>query len=323
MRSDEGFSQQPVIPPTLPIESPRISYPVTIWVVAFVAFVNLFFPAAAATLLLTAGFGPHLTGPPTPEQMAPLTRLNLIAGALAFPFQIASVAFLLPRFAGIRLEQIGLTLRSLGRNCLWGFDGWQVLTPVCMALYWAVTALYGAQAASNVQEHPLVLLAHKGLTLGELLLLIAAVSVTAPVMEEMLFRGALQSWLENRPLGAPFVMILAILASVPTKKEVWVAAWTQGVGAILLHSAPILFVVVLNLIYWMVYWFSRTPAWPALFAASTLFAAVHSFAWPSPVPLFVLALGLGWLAQRTRSLAGPIVLHGLFNAVNCALLFWK
>jgi membrane protease YdiL (CAAX protease family) len=322
MRSDEGFSQQPVIPPTLPIESPRISYPVTIWAVAFIVFLYWFFPVLAMQLLLAAGFGPHLTGPPTPEQMGPLTRLNLIAGALAFPLQIASVVFLLPRFAGIRLEQIGLTWRRLGRNCLGGAVGWLILTPVCMALYYAVIALYGSQTA-NVQEHPLVLLAHKGLTLGELLLLIAAVSVTAPVMEEMLFRGALQSWLENRPLGAPFVLILAILASVPTKKEVWAAAWTQGVGALLLHSAPILFVVVLNLIYWMVYWFSRTPAWPALFAASTLFAAVHSFAWPSPVPLFVLALGLGWLAQRTRSLAGPIVLHGLFNAVNCALLFWK
>jgi len=50
---------------------------------------------------------------------------------------------------------------------------------------------------------------------------------------------------------------------------------------------------------------------------------VHSFAWLSPVALFVLALGLGWLAYRMRSLAGPIVLHGLFNAVSCAPLFWK
>ena len=42
-----------------------------------------------------------------------------------------------------------------------------------------------------------------------------------------------------------------------------------------------------------------------------------------PRPVAASGLGLGWLAQRTRSLAGPIVLHGLFNAVNCAMLFWK
>jgi membrane protease YdiL (CAAX protease family) len=274
-------------------------------------------------LLLAAGFGPHLAGAPTPEQMEPLMRLNLIAGGLAFPLQIASVVFLLPRFAGIRLDQIGVTWRRLGRNCLWGVVGWLVLTPVCMALYYAVLKLYGSQAASNVQEHPLVLLANQGLTLGELLLFIAAVSVTAPVMEEMLFRGTLQTWLENRPEAAPFVMLLALLAAMPTQKDAWIAALAQGIGAVMLHCAPVLFVVALDLVYLVIYQWSRSPAWPALFAASTLFAAVHSFAWPSPVPLFILALGLGLLAQRTRSLAGPIVLHGLFNAANCALLFWK
>jgi membrane protease YdiL (CAAX protease family) len=258
-------------------------------------------------LLLAAGFDPHL----------------LIAGGLAFPLQIAAILFLLPPFAGIRLEQIGLTRRRLAQNCLRGVDDWQIFTPVCMALNYGILALYGAGAASNVHEHPLVELAQQGLTPMELILFIAAVTVTAPVMEEMLFRGALQTWLENRPSGAPFVMLLALLVSVPMQKDVWIAARAQGVGALLLYCTPILFVVALTLIYLVVYRLSRTPAWPALFAASTLFAAVHSFAWPSPVPLFLLALGLGWLAQRTRSLAGSMVLHGLFNAVNCALLFWK
>jgi membrane protease YdiL (CAAX protease family) len=275
-------------------------------------------------LLLAIGFGPRLTGPPTPEQMEPLKRLSLLyAGGLAFPLQIAAVVFLLPRLAGIRLDQIGLTSRGLVRNGLEGVDGWQILTPVCLAINFGVLWLYGEQGASNFHEHPLVKLAQMGLTPVELVLFIAAVTVTAPAMEEMLFRGALQTWLENRPLAGPFVMLLALLASVPTEKDPWIAAWTQGAGALVLHCAPILFVVALDLVYLAIYQWSRTPSLPALFAASTLFAAVHSFAWPSPVALFVLALGLGWLAQRTRSLAGPMVLHGLFNAVNCALLFWK
>jgi membrane protease YdiL (CAAX protease family) len=43
--------------------------------------------------------------------------------------------------------------------------------------------------------------------------------------------------------------------------------------------------------------------------------------WPTPVALFVLALGLGALAYRTQSLVGPVVLHGLFNGFNCLVLF--
>ncbi|HKB41983.1 MAG TPA: CPBP family intramembrane glutamic endopeptidase, partial [Gemmataceae bacterium] len=67
---------------------------------------------------------------------------------------------------------------------------------------------------------------------------------------------------------------------------------------------------------------ARTPFGPALYATSLFFAAMHSFAWPSPVPLFALALVLGWLAERTQSLVGPMVLHGLFNGVACVQLFW-
>jgi membrane protease YdiL (CAAX protease family) len=58
----------------------------------------------------------------------------------------------------------------------------------------------------------------------------------------------------------------------------------------------------------------------AIVASSLLFAGFHAQVWPTPIPLFFLALGLGWLAQRTQSLLGPIVLHALFNSVACLML---
>jgi len=61
----------------------------------------------------------------------------------------------------------------------------------------------------------------------------------------------------------------------------------------------------------------------ALFGTAVLFACIHTSVWPTPVPLLVLGLGLGLLAQRTQSLVGPIVLHGLFNAISCVQLLWK
>jgi hypothetical protein len=59
-----------------------------------------------------------------------------------------------------------------------------------------------------------------------------------------------------------------------------------------------------------------------IYGTSALFAAFHSSIWPSPIPLFVLALALGWLAYRTQSLIPSMVLHGLFNAVTCVLLLF-
>jgi CNT family concentrative nucleoside transporter len=48
-----------------------------------------------------------------------------------------------------------------------------------------------------------------------------------------------------------------------------------------------------------------------VYASAALFAVVHSAIWPSPIPLFLLGLGLGWLAVRTRGVLAPAIVHGL------------
>lgn len=60
--------------------------------------------------------------------------------------------------------------------------------------------------------------------------------------------------------------------------------------------------------------------WPAIVLSSFLFAIAHFDAWPAPIALFVLAIFLGYLAHRTTSLIGPVVLHATFNTANMALL---
>ena len=61
--------------------------------------------------------------------------------------------------------------------------------------------------------------------------------------------------------------------------------------------------------------------WPKLawFGVSFLFALIHGSA-AIFIPLFVLALALTWLYEKTGNLLAPIVVHGLFNAVNLVLL---
>jgi membrane protease YdiL (CAAX protease family) len=54
---------------------------------------------------------------------------------------------------------------------------------------------------------------------------------------------------------------------------------------------------------------------PAI-ACASLFAALHASQWPAPIPLFVLALGLGHLARATRGLVAPIAMHATFNAIS-------
>jgi membrane protease YdiL (CAAX protease family) len=61
----------------------------------------------------------------------------------------------------------------------------------------------------------------------------------------------------------------------------------------------------------------------ALFGTSAIFALIHLDA-GTLVPLFVLALALTWLYEKTDNLLAPIAAHALFNAANLVLLlFWQ
>jgi membrane protease YdiL (CAAX protease family) len=62
----------------------------------------------------------------------------------------------------------------------------------------------------------------------------------------------------------------------------------------------------------------RVNAPRAVYATAVLFAVSHL--WPTPIPLFLLGLVLGWVAHRTQSLVAPMMLHLLFNAVGCIQL---
>lgn len=66
---------------------------------------------------------------------------------------------------------------------------------------------------------------------------------------------------------------------------------------------------------------AKKMGWPksAWIVTSLLFAAIHNSA-PIFVPLFVFALALTWLYEKTDGLLAPMVAHSLFNAVNVIVL---
>jgi membrane protease YdiL (CAAX protease family) len=68
--------------------------------------------------------------------------------------------------------------------------------------------------------------------------------------------------------------------------------------------------------------FIKQLGWPKLawLGVSFLFALVHANA-ATLVPLFVLALALTWLYEKTDCLLAPIAAHSLFNTANLILLF--
>jgi membrane protease YdiL (CAAX protease family) len=269
------------------------------------------------TAFFTWLYGPDFPLPFTPDsEKVPLmerTRWNIWIELVAFPFDVAIIPILLYLGSGTRPYQLGLTCHRLPENIALACFFWLAITPVVFAVdYLAEFGQRWLQQAP--QEHPLVSLAISKPTTVELIVIWLVAVVKAPMVEELVFRGLLQRWFAARDWGGDVAiagaLALAALTGWP-KAGVAPAAFVVAMipGYIWISNAP-----------WR--WLPSWNATRAIYGTALLFAAMHSAVWPTPIPLFVLALGLGYLVHRTQSLVGPIILHALFNAVACLSFFY-
>lgn len=305
--------------------------------------IYFFWPPFLEDVLTRIGFFTHLYGEApgvalvvTPEQGdagsdegagAETSRLRRVRQVLwttvfAFPLQLITILLFLWLTSGTRPYQLGLSFSRAGSNLLLGFLGWLVLAPLVNTLNTLLVWAYWAFLRLAPEEHPLTRLTREQPLAIEWGLLVLAAVLVAPLMEELLFRGIVQTWLAQRPWGGALALAGSLAMALLTRAEKLVqAAQERDPGAVLGELQPALFVLVMVPGYLWVCRGGRSAAAGAIYGTAMLFALSHAFAWPTPIPLFVLGMGVGFLAYRRQSLLGPIVLHALFNAVACVLLF--
>jgi membrane protease YdiL (CAAX protease family) len=286
-------------------------------ILAALYLVWYFWPITVSLIVKGVGVQHWYYGDEAPEM--PL-RLELWVRAFALPLQVLTIPLIFSAFSNTRLDQLGLTTRRLGRNVLAGLVSWLILTPPVFAIFQLLRYLSSQSGEHTVEQHALETIARQQLFPAEWVMLFFTAMVAAPVLEELTFRGVLQPWLAARRWGGHAAMLGALALAVVFRWQHLRDAWPEGIAALAAAAMPALFVLALAPIYLLVCWRSRTPLGPALFGTSLLFACIHASVWPTPVPLFVLSLGLGVLAYRSGSLVGPIILHGLFNGVSCVQL---
>lgn len=198
--------------------------------------------------------------------------------------------------------------RFPGRVAL-GVGAWAVLTPAALAVNFLLTWVLET-TGTTPDDHPLTGIELAGRP-GTVVLFAGVVCGLIPLAEEVLFRGVLLGWAVRRRVR-PWVVIAAGMAFAVLNgglKDISnLANGRAGFGLLLLGGLAVLT------------WRRSPGTWRAVYATAAAFGLAHSAVWPTPVPLFVLGLGLGWLTARTRCLVPAAVVHGLFNTVSLVYL---
>jgi len=252
----------------------------------------------------------------SPARNLAQTRVQIWLNLLTLPLQVLSVPLMLQTRPG----RLGLTLRHFWGNLRLGLLAALVLIPLVHGINLGVVILHQVWLQIPVEAHPVMAL-RADVRPFEWVVLILSTMVAAPVLEELLFRGMLQPWFASWRGGGLLAAAYALLMVAIKRADGLMQHWGVDWGKVVLELAPALFVLAMTPLVVLLGRWCRTPVQSAIFGTSLLFAAAHASVWPSPIPLLVLALGLGWLAQRTGSLVAPIVVHALFNGLAC-LMFW-
>jgi membrane protease YdiL (CAAX protease family) len=164
----------------------------------------------------------------------------------------------------------------------------------------------------ELSNNPLIKMVTSGESqLGVFLLAAIAAVIVAPICEEILYRLVLQGWLEkweDEGLGGQESHLTSIAAaddgvvemSLPSAEpgrapESELAPPARGLGGL-------------------------PHGWVPILISAALFGAAHFGYGPEPVPIFLLAIILGYVYQRTHRILPCIVAHSLFNSLTMITL---
>jgi membrane protease YdiL (CAAX protease family) len=190
------------------------------------------------------------------------------------------------------------------------------IIPVGMA---NAAARIAFNAPDELTKHPLVeMLMKSEPNMVVLVLATLMAAVVAPIGEEITFRLLLQGWLEKWEDSRLGRRNSTPNTSTEDATDAVVASDTPPdfvddapVHASVMGTAPPARGIA-----------GLPHGWAPIILSSLLFAAAHYGYGPEPVPLFVLALFLGYCYQRTHRIIPCIVAHGLFNLFSMIAL-WR
>lgn len=254
----------------------------------------------------------------TPDDISSDGHAALLAAtSLASLAVLALAALLVMLRAGATWRDLGVSPRHVPADLLLGVAAFFMLAPAVYLVMLVLVQWFPS-------EHPIVKLVKDDPRLFALSFF-SAVCV-APIVEEFLFRVLFQGWLERVAGKLARQSVVAAAAQAPATPpeaadQMPLAPRRDDANPYAppladLPEQPLTVESAVNRDSST----SPPPFWPVL-VSSSIFALLHWGHGPDPVPLFVLAVGLGYLYRQTHRVLPGIVVHVLLNAFSMLVLW--
>jgi membrane protease YdiL (CAAX protease family) len=266
----------------------------------------------AAAFALRYAFHVEPGAKPTIDDYYHRMLLMAICTALAFV-----ISFLWVRWrTGATANEMGFTLREVGRDVAIGVGAFVMLAPVVFGIQAVLVLLMGPT------QHPLILLLQKSPDVRLFWAASLNAVLIAPVVEEYFFRGLLQGWAETlgrhtTPEQALFGRSAPRVAPVYDRQYSDPELETNPYRAATAVEEPVMAKIAEADFPTTAPW----RGWLPILLSSLLFSLAHWGNGPDLLALFVLAMGLGYVYQRTHRLLPCILVHFLLNLTSMLLLW--
>ncbi len=209
-----------------------------------------------------------------------------------------------------------------------GVQAAMMMTPAVFAIQFLAVHIW------QPQSHPVEQMVLENFTVEVALLAVISTTLLAPLVEEMLFRGIFQHWLDRlvEPLSSS--MPSDALVEPPSSPEETVpqAARTESLDPYdpPAASSP-MSAASERKDHDLSDEISPRDSRPAerpwshpsnlpILLTSVCFAALHLPQWPAPLAILLLSMAMGIVYKKTGSLLASITLHATFNGINTLFL---
>lgn len=189
-----------------------------------------FFAALLNTRFVVSGVTTYLLPNPDVKTVLALSVVGYLAPALLAIAYLTVTA----RREGATLAGIGLTKRNWGKNILYGIAGYCASLPFTLILALITRAIF--RDNPDVTPNPIMPLITAERDFGGRFILFLLVAVAAPLVEEIFFRGVLQTGLRQR-FGVTWAILLsALVFAIGHPLQDWIPIFGLGVAFAILRE---------------------------------------------------------------------------------------